>query len=48
MIYTRGVHNNTSNSGGDATKITGKFGGVNANTESVAEARRKTRSAGKL
>lgn len=49
MIYTRGGnHNNSINSGESAGKLPGKTGHGNTSSESVAEARRKTRSAGKI
>ncbi|XP_065356892.1 serine-rich adhesin for platelets isoform X2 [Calliphora vicina] len=51
MIYTRGIHNNANNSsGGNSSETPGKMAGksstLNSSSESVAEARRKTRSAG--
>ena len=48
IIYTRGGnHNNSINSGDSVGKLAGKTSHANTNSESVAEARRKTRSAGK-
>lgn len=52
MIYTRGIHNNNANANNNlsnndsAGKIVGKNNATNSSTDSVAEARRKTRSAG--
>lgn len=47
MIYTRGTENksNATEASGKTSGST-KTAGVNSNSESVADARRKTRSAG--